>query len=110
MTHTRPHHNTTTRLLAQIIRAVIADTRCTTVEELREAVEARCRELQLPRPRASLEAAIDVVGSNTTLLRGLERARPRAVAVDPTRAISRDEARDLLAGLYQACAKREAAR
>jgi len=71
--HTLPASKTTTRLLAAVVRDVLRQQRFANSEPLREAVQARCRELHVPCPPALLETAIDTVGSNTRLFTATRR-------------------------------------
>ena len=73
--HTLPGQKTTTRLLAAVVRDVMRQQRFANSEPLRDAVRARCRELHVPCSPATLETAIDLVGSNTRLFTSARPSR-----------------------------------
>ncbi len=55
-------------MVAAVVRDVIERQRFTDFGTLRDAVEARCRDLRLSCTRAQVERALDLVSSNTALV------------------------------------------
>lgn len=70
------------RLIAKIVRDVLAEQRFDNPTHLREAVEERCEQLRLRCTRELVERAFDLVGSNAQLL-AAHRVRRRAPELPP---------------------------
>jgi hypothetical protein len=70
------------RLIAKIVREVLAKQKFENPSKLREAVEDRCDALRLRYTRDLIERAFDLVGSNTNLLAGL--LTPKRPPVNPS--------------------------
>lgn len=73
------------RMIAKIVRELLASQRFAQPADLRDAVEDRCRELNLACTRAQIERACDLVGSNAQLL--TKNQTPRRSAGQPPPAL-----------------------
>lgn len=70
------------RLIAKIVREVLRRSRFQSPSDLREAIEARCAELRIAFTRDQIERAMDLVGSNASLLQGSAPKWPARVMPD----------------------------
>lgn len=84
------------RLVAKVLRQVLAEQRFTDVGRLREALEARCQDLGMAATRPIIERAFDLVGSNAQLLAGLQKAPPVTHAATAVADVPKKEATAIL--------------
>lgn len=88
------------RMVAKVVRELLHQRPFTNPVELKDALEDRCRALGLAADKATVERALDLVGSNAQLFTANRRpASKPAPAVVPAPAISHAEAKGTLDAL-----------
>ena len=84
------------RLVARVVRELLGKARFEDATQLRDAVEARCRELRLACTRDQVERALDLVGSNVQLLAATRKPPIRPPVPDAVPPVKHAEAKALL--------------
>lgn len=92
-------HESRTRLVAKLVREVLRNERFTDSASLTEAVKCRCARLKITYDSAVVAEAIDLVGSNVSLVNRKPEGLPEP-AVE-ARPVTRTEAAALLATINQ---------
>ena len=104
-------HETPSRLLAKLVRGLLARESFETLADLTEALKSECARLKIRWTPDAISDAYRVIGSNTPLpgAPAIRRPTRHVERVDDVRPLSRDDAADILARVYAALERRQAA-
>jgi hypothetical protein len=96
MKTTNPPVSSGERQVAKVLRDVLTTAEFTDIVDLKETLKSRCARLHLPYDAGVISRALDLVGSNRSLLTPATRRFPRRPPESDTASLSRADATALV--------------